>query len=75
MEVKAQRQNGLKRTLLVMLLAGSAIAGSVVVPAVQGNHVQVTYASDCDGGGAPDPDIDCPGGPTPTPTPTPNLVP
>ncbi|MGA7732505.1 MAG: hypothetical protein WCD37_14695 [Chloroflexia bacterium] len=74
MEIKTQRQKVLKRTLLVMLLAGSTIAGSVVVPALQSNSVQVTYASDCEGV-RPDPDLDCPNGPTPTPTPTPNSGP
>jgi hypothetical protein len=72
MEIKTQRQKVLKRTLLVMLLAGATIGGSVVVPALQGNNVQVTYASDCEGGGVPRPDIDCPDGPTPTPTATPD---
>jgi hypothetical protein len=71
MEIKTLRQKVLKRTLLVMLLAGATITGSVVVPALQSNSVQVTYASDCEGG-APHPDIDCPEGPTPTPTSTPD---
>jgi hypothetical protein len=70
MEATTQRRKALKRTLLLMLLAGATIAGSAVAPAFQGTNVNVTYASDCDSG-IPHPDVECPDQPTPTPTPDP----
>jgi hypothetical protein len=72
MEVKAQKQKLLKRTLLSMLLAVLMVAGSVAVPAFQSTSVHVTYASGCEGGNIPGPDPDCQEEPRPTPTATPD---
>jgi hypothetical protein len=70
MQTGTSSRKVLKRALLAMLLAGATVAGSVVVPTLQGHGVPVTYASDCEAGGIPRPDLDCPE-PTPTPTPDP----
>ncbi len=70
MEIKVQRRKAWKQIVVVMMLAGAAITGSVVAPAFQSNGVQVTYADDCEGGQPNPPIIEC-GEPTPTPTATP----
>ncbi|MEO5950844.1 MAG: hypothetical protein ABIQ44_00070 [Chloroflexia bacterium] len=70
MEPRTRKQKAWKQIAVVMMLAGAALTGAVVLPAFQPNGVQVTYA-DCDGGAHNPPIIDC-GDPTPTPTATPD---
>lgn len=72
MKTRVQKQQGWKRPLLVTLLIAAGVTGSIAVPALQRDGVQVTYADGCEGGGAPPPHIE---GCEPTPTPTPTIDP